>query len=153
MCASHVHIQSLINNSSNCLSCHTQETNVWMCGWTCLLMVYLYLHFRTLWSEHPRWWWCVLEEISATNKVLSSKCFKYGKFYKSLTSKSQRFIFFQILGWYKFKANKKFVTDDMSTNRIRVALEEKIVQLLPKRDQLGRRIIFVEMGCKCGKNF
>ncbi|KAL9708143.1 hypothetical protein quinque_011661 [Culex quinquefasciatus] len=58
-----------------------------------------------------------------------------------------------ILGWYKFKANKKFVTDDMSTNRIRVALEEKIVQLLPKRDQLGRRIIFVEMGSKwdCSK--
>ncbi|EDS40008.1 conserved hypothetical protein [Culex quinquefasciatus] len=58
-----------------------------------------------------------------------------------------------VLGWYKFKANKKFVTDDMSTNRIRVALEEKIVQLLPKRDQLGRRIIFVEMGSQwdCSK--
>lgn len=58
-----------------------------------------------------------------------------------------------ILGWYKFKANKKFVIDDLSSSRVREALEEKVVQLLPKRDQDGRRIIYVEMGSKwnCSK--
>lgn len=46
------------------------------------------------------------------------------------------------------KAKKDFVLDNISTEAIRVALEERVVQLLPNRDSHGRRIIFLEMGGK-----
>ncbi|XP_065094078.1 retinaldehyde-binding protein 1-like [Ochlerotatus camptorhynchus] len=55
--------------------------------------------------------------------------------------------------YHKMKAKKDFVLDNISTEAIRVALEERVVQLLPNRDSHGRRIIFLEMGGKwdCSK--
>lgn len=48
--------------------------------------------------------------------------------------------------YHKMKARKDFVLDNLSTEAIRLALEERVVQLLPNRDSHGRRIIFLEMG-------
>uniref|UniRef100_A0A8D8CAF5 Alpha-tocopherol transfer protein-like n=2 Tax=Culex pipiens TaxID=7175 RepID=A0A8D8CAF5_CULPI len=56
--------------------------------------------------------------------------------------------FEMLKGFYKTKANKNFILDDLSANAIKVALEEKVIQVFPKRDQHGRRIIYMEMGSK-----
>ncbi|XP_021703685.1 clavesin-1 [Aedes aegypti] len=55
--------------------------------------------------------------------------------------------------YHKMKTRKDFVMDNISTEAIKIALEERVVQLLPNRDSHGRRIIFLEMGGKwdCSK--
>ncbi|XP_062549040.1 retinaldehyde-binding protein 1-like [Armigeres subalbatus] len=51
-----------------------------------------------------------------------------------------------IKSYHKMKAKKDFVLDNISTEAIRIAVEERVVQLLPHRDSQGRRVIFLEMG-------
>ncbi|XP_055545730.1 retinaldehyde-binding protein 1-like [Wyeomyia smithii] len=51
-----------------------------------------------------------------------------------------------IKGYYKMKANKDFVLDNISAKAISVALEERVIQLYPLRDQHGRRIVYMEAG-------
>nr|XP_029719833.1 retinaldehyde-binding protein 1-like [Aedes albopictus] len=55
--------------------------------------------------------------------------------------------------YHKMKTKKDFVLDNITTEAIRIALEERVVQLLPNRDAQGRRMIFLEMGGKwnCSK--
>lgn len=56
--------------------------------------------------------------------------------------------FKQLKSYHKMKTRKDFVMDNISTEAIKIALEERVVQLLPNRDSHGRRIIFLEMGGK-----
>ncbi|XP_055598470.1 alpha-tocopherol transfer protein-like [Uranotaenia lowii] len=58
-----------------------------------------------------------------------------------------------IKGYYKIKAKKGFIVDNISASAVSVALEERIVQVFPRRDQHGRRIIFLQMGAawNCSK--
>ncbi|XP_058124082.1 retinaldehyde-binding protein 1-like [Anopheles ziemanni] len=55
--------------------------------------------------------------------------------------------------FYKMKSRENFILDRLSTESIRNALEDRVVQILPKHDQHGRRIVFMEMGAKwnCSK--
>ncbi|XP_058453640.1 retinaldehyde-binding protein 1-like [Malaya genurostris] len=58
-----------------------------------------------------------------------------------------------IKGYYKMKAKQDFIVDDISVKAIRVAFEERVIQLFPKRDQFGRRIVYMEIGASwdCSK--
>ncbi|XP_058819702.1 retinaldehyde-binding protein 1-like [Topomyia yanbarensis] len=58
-----------------------------------------------------------------------------------------------IKGYYKMKAKKDFILDNISAKAITVALEERVIQLYPKRDQHGRRIVYMETGASwnCSK--
>ncbi|XP_052868065.1 alpha-tocopherol transfer protein-like [Anopheles cruzii] len=50
--------------------------------------------------------------------------------------------------YYRMKARENFILDNLSTESIKNALEDRVVQVLPKRDQHGCRIIYKEMGAK-----
>ncbi|XP_053676778.1 clavesin-1-like [Anopheles nili] len=55
--------------------------------------------------------------------------------------------------FYKMKSKDNFILDHLTTESIKRALDDRVVQILPKRDQHGRRILFMEMGAKwnCSK--
>uniref|UniRef100_A0A182YSU9 CRAL-TRIO domain-containing protein n=1 Tax=Anopheles stephensi TaxID=30069 RepID=A0A182YSU9_ANOST len=55
--------------------------------------------------------------------------------------------------FYRMKARENFISDHLTTASIKNALEDRVVQILPKRDQHGRRILYMEMGAKwnCSK--
>ncbi|XP_053692562.1 retinaldehyde-binding protein 1-like [Sabethes cyaneus] len=61
--------------------------------------------------------------------------------------------FEMIKGYYKMKAKKDFVLDNISAKAISVALEERVIKLYPNRDQHGRRIVYMEAGASwnCSK--
>ena len=44
------------------------------------------------------------------------------------------------------KAKQNFISDRLTTKSIQNALDDRAVQILPKRDQHGRRILYMEMG-------
>uniref|UniRef100_A0A182KD51 CRAL-TRIO domain-containing protein n=1 Tax=Anopheles christyi TaxID=43041 RepID=A0A182KD51_9DIPT len=50
--------------------------------------------------------------------------------------------------FYRMKARQNFISDQLTTKSVQHALEDRVVQLLPKRDQHGRRILYMEMGAK-----
>uniref|UniRef100_A0A182P2T3 CRAL-TRIO domain-containing protein n=1 Tax=Anopheles epiroticus TaxID=199890 RepID=A0A182P2T3_9DIPT len=50
--------------------------------------------------------------------------------------------------FYQMKAKANFISDQLTTHSIQNALEDRVVQILPKRDQHGRRILYMEMGAK-----
>uniref|UniRef100_A0A182Q7X3 CRAL-TRIO domain-containing protein n=1 Tax=Anopheles farauti TaxID=69004 RepID=A0A182Q7X3_9DIPT len=62
-------------------------------------------------------------------------------------------VFDMMKAYYKMKARQNFILDHLSTQSIQNALKDRVVQILPKRDQHGRRILYMEMGAKwnCSK--
>ncbi|XP_052897616.1 retinaldehyde-binding protein 1-like [Anopheles moucheti] len=50
--------------------------------------------------------------------------------------------------FYRMKAKENFISDHLTTSSVKNALEDRVVQILPKRDQHGRRILYMEMGAK-----
>ncbi|XP_310049.4 clavesin-1 [Anopheles gambiae] len=56
--------------------------------------------------------------------------------------------FEMLKAFYHMKTKQNFISDRLTTKSIQNALDDRAVQILPKRDQHGRRILYMEMGAK-----
>lgn len=54
--------------------------------------------------------------------------------------------YFQIKNYYKFRVKHKKLYEDLSPHSLKHVFEHDILHLHPTRDQLGRRILLLEIG-------
>jgi hypothetical protein len=56
--------------------------------------------------------------------------------------------FDRIKSYYNFKKTYNEVSDNLTPSSVKRVLEQEIVQVLPLRDQLGRRIFIINVNSK-----
>lgn len=54
----------------------------------------------------------------------------------------------QIKDYYKFKLKHKDIYDGLLPSKEKNVFEQNVLLVLPNRDQLGRRILVIELGSK-----